>query len=70
MKEMIRMDERQIVDSAISHINDAKAEIMNFSRSNLNPNSQSELDLAYQTLNDSISHCLGIFGPSKGTRPN
>ena len=58
------MDERKIVDSAISHINDAKAEINSFSKSNLNPTSKNELDLAYQSLDDSISHCLGIFGPS------
>jgi hypothetical protein len=58
------MDERKIVDSAISHINNAIAEINSFSGSNLNQTSKNELELAHKSLQDTISHCLGIFGPS------
>ena len=58
------MDERDIVHSAISHINNAKTEIENFSKNNLKQSSKAELDLAYQSLNDSINHCLGVLGPT------
>jgi len=63
------MDERDIVHSAISHINDAKAGIENLPNSDLNQTCKTELDLAYQLLNDSITHCLGIFGPAS-IKPN
>jgi len=63
------MDERDIVHSAISHINNAKAGIENFAKSSLNQTCQAEMDLAYQSLNDSITHCLGIFGPAS-IKPN
>jgi hypothetical protein len=58
------MDERNKVQSAITHINNAKAEIENFPRSGLSQKSLTELDLAYHALNDSINHCKGIFGPA------
>ncbi len=58
------MDERDIINSAISHINNAKTEIENFSRYNPNQSSLAELDLAYHSLNKSIRHCQGVFGPT------
>ncbi|KUG05444.1 hypothetical protein ASZ90_017126 [hydrocarbon metagenome] len=64
------MDQRDIINSAISHIDKAKTEIENASRNNPNQSSLAELDLAYQSLNDSIRHCQAIFGPTtiKGIR--
>ncbi|MEN6462905.1 MAG: hypothetical protein ABFC94_16250 [Syntrophomonas sp.] len=59
------MDERDIVNSMIEHINNAKTELANFSKSNLSPKSKTELDLAYKSLDHSIVHCQGIFGPAK-----
>lgn len=62
------MDQRIIVQTMISHINSAKTEIENFPKSGLNKKSVAELDLAYNTLEESISHCLAIFGPSTLTK--
>jgi hypothetical protein len=58
------MDERDIVRSMITHIDDAKKEVEKLSKSKVSQNCKAELHLAYQSLNDSISHCHGIFGPS------
>jgi hypothetical protein len=63
------LDERDIVHSAISHINNAKTEIENLPKNNLSQSCQTELDLAYQSLNESITHCLGVFGPAS-IKPN
>lgn len=52
------MDQKQMVQSCVSHINNAKAEIENLNRS-VSGNSQAkqELGLAYDALNDTINHC-------------
>jgi hypothetical protein len=58
------MDERDIVRSAITSIDKAKTELEYLTRSNLSEISKIEFGLAYQSLNESASHCLGIFGPA------
>ncbi|HWP95435.1 MAG TPA: hypothetical protein VN426_01150 [Syntrophomonadaceae bacterium] len=58
------VDERVIVETVISHITSAKSEIEKFPKSGLNKKAIAELDLAYSSLNDSISHCRGVFGPT------
>jgi len=62
------MDLRENVHSAISHINSALSEIESFPRSGLNSKALAELDLAYNSLNESISHCKAIFGPTTITK--
>ncbi len=51
------MDQRTSVQSVISHVNMAKREIENFPKTGLSKKSIAELDLAYNSLNDSINHC-------------
>lgn len=51
------MDQRSTVQSVISHVNMAKREIENFPKSGLSKKSIAELDLAYNSLNDTINHC-------------
>jgi hypothetical protein len=58
------MDERAIVQSAISHINAAISDIDNFPRSGMNKKGLNELDLTCNSLKDSIRHCNAIFGPA------
>ncbi|HEX3012326.1 MAG TPA: hypothetical protein VHQ70_09890 [Syntrophomonadaceae bacterium] len=58
------MDERKIIKSALSHINNAQSEISSLSKTGLSQESLAELDLASNALNDSIRHCEGIFGPA------
>ncbi len=51
------MDQRSRVESIISHVNMAKRDLENFTKSGMNQKSQQELDLAYNSLNDCINHC-------------
>lgn len=51
------MDQRTTVQSIITHVNSAKRDIENFPKSGLSQKSISELDLAYNSLNDTINHC-------------
>ncbi len=51
------MDQRTYVQSIISHVNSAKRDIENFPKSGLSKKSVTELDLAYNSLNDTINHC-------------
>lgn len=62
------MDERQLVQSAITNINSAKSVLDNFPKSGMSQKSLREMDLAYSSLNDSINHFNAIFGPA--TTPN
>ena len=59
------MDLREIINSAISHVNDAKREMENMPAGFLNANANYEMELAYDALEDSVKHCQGIFGPSE-----
>ena len=58
------MDERELIRSAIAHINEAKSEIEFFSARNISPGSKQALDEAYRSLNNCIRHCQAIFGPA------
>lgn len=58
------MDERRVIHSAIVHIQDAKSSIEGIAQEGLNPESRYALDLAYQSLDQSIKHCQAIFGPA------
>lgn len=51
------MDQRSTVQSIISHVNSAKRDIENFPKSGMSQKSVAELDLAYNSLNDTINHC-------------
>lgn len=51
------MDQRSRVESVISHVNMAKRDLENFTKSGISNKSQQELDLAYNSLNDCINHC-------------
>lgn len=52
------MQEQKMVQSAVSHINNAKSEIESFNRSvTSNQKVKQELGLAYDALNDVINHC-------------
>ncbi len=51
------MDQKTRVDSVISHVNMAKRDLENFTKSGMSQKSKSELDLAYNSLNDCINHC-------------
>ncbi len=51
------MDQKTRVGLVISHVNMAKRDLENFSKSGLSQKSQAELDLAYNSLNDCINHC-------------
>jgi outer membrane protein TolC len=57
LQEMNILDARSRVDSAISSINSAKAEIEALSRQATSQKSKDELSLAYNSLNDVINHC-------------
>lgn len=59
------MDLRAFIDSAISHMNDAKREMEELPAGSANANVIFEMELAYDALEDSIKHCGGIFGPSE-----
>jgi len=59
------MDLRKVIDSAISHVNNAKREIENLPPGSLAGSANLEMELAYNALEDSIQHCQGIFGPSE-----
>ncbi len=59
------MDLREVVDSAISHVNDAKREMEEMPSGSLNVTANYEMELAYDALEDSVKHCQGIFGPSE-----
>lgn len=54
------LDERKIISSVISNIENAKTEI----EALINDNPNTNLDNAYRSLNDCVSHCHAIFGPS------
>lgn len=56
------MDERDIVQSIISHINAAKTEVEKFPRSGMNQKALAELDFVHKSLDESVVHCRGIFG--------
>lgn len=51
------MDQKSSVQSIITHVNSAKRDIENFPKSGLSKKSVAELDLAYNSLNDTINHC-------------
>jgi hypothetical protein len=51
------MNHSTSVQLILSHVNSAKNDIENFPRSGLNKKSIAELDLAYNSLNDTINHC-------------
>ncbi|HRY13969.1 MAG TPA: hypothetical protein P5309_10385 [Syntrophomonadaceae bacterium] len=51
------MDQKTRLESVISHVNMAKRDLENFTKSGMSQKSQSELDLAYNSLNDCINHC-------------
>lgn len=51
------MEQRTRVQSVISHVNMAKRDLENFTKSGMSQRSKSELDLAYNSLNDCINHC-------------
>jgi hypothetical protein len=51
------MDQKSNVQSIISHVNSAKRDIENFPKTGLSKKSITELDLAYNALNDTINHC-------------
>ncbi len=51
------MDQRTTVQSIISHATMAKRDIETFPKSGLSQKSKDELDLAYNSLNDTINHC-------------
>lgn len=51
------MDQKSTIQSIITQINGAKREIENFPKSGLSKKSTDELDLAYNSLNDTINHC-------------
>ena len=51
------MDQAITVQSIISHVNSAKRDIENFPKSGLSKKSTDELDMAYNSLNDTINHC-------------
>lgn len=59
------MDLREIINSAISHVNDAKRDMENMPPGSLDAGANYEMELAYDVLEDSIKHCRGIFGPSE-----
>lgn len=59
------MDLRKLINSTISHVNDAKREIENMPPGRLEAGANYEMELAYDALEDSIKHCRGIFGPSE-----
>lgn len=63
------MDEREMIKTAISHINNAKSAMQQFPTSGLSKKSMAELDMAFQALDDSINHFNGIFGPATGNNP-
>jgi hypothetical protein len=58
------LDEIDVIKSAIYHINEAKKGIENTFGNVSSPDSQAELERAYQTLEDSLRHCRGVFGTS------
>ena len=58
------MDERELIRSAIAHINEAKSEIEFFSARNISLGSKQALDEAYRSLNNCLRHCQAIFGPA------
>jgi len=51
------VDQKTAVQSIITHVNSAKRDIENFPKSGLSKKSTDELDLAYNSLNDTINHC-------------
>lgn len=51
------MDKKSSLQSIVTHVNSAKRDIENFPKSGLSQKSVSELDLAYNSLNDTINHC-------------
>jgi len=51
------VDQAITVQSIISHVNSAKRDIENFPKSGLSKKSTDELDMAYNSLNDTINHC-------------
>lgn len=51
------VDERRLVQSCVSHINNAKSDIESFNRSARDQKIKDELGLAYNSLNDCINHC-------------
>jgi len=51
------VDQKTSVQSVISHVNMAKREIETFPKTGLSKKSVAELDLAYNSLNDTINHC-------------
>ncbi len=59
------MDLRELINSAISHVNKAKGEMENMPPGSLDAGANYEIELAYDALEDSIKHCHGIFGPSE-----
>ena len=63
-REVDELDERELIRSAIAHINEAKSEIEFFSARNISPGSKQALDEAYRSLNNCIRHCQAIFGPA------
>lgn len=51
------MDQQTSVQSIVMHINSAKREIENFPKVGMSKKSIAELDLAYNSLNDTLNHC-------------
>lgn len=51
------MDQRRILESCISHINNAKADIETLNSKSTSSKSKQEFGLAYDALNDCINHC-------------
>lgn len=51
------MDAKSKVNSVVSSINNAKAEIESLSRMASSQKSKDEWGLAYNALNDTINHC-------------
>lgn len=51
------MDQKTSVQSIVSFVNSAKREIENFPKTGMSKKSVAELDLAYNSLNDTINHC-------------
>jgi hypothetical protein len=63
MEGRVHLDHRNIISSAISNIEIAKTEIETLIHDNQNTN-VTDLGKAHQSLDDCISHCHAIFGPS------
>lgn len=51
------MRENQVLQSCISHINNAKADIEKLSTMSMSQKAKDEFGLAYNSLNDTINHC-------------